>query len=168
MPSVVFICTANRCRSPMAAGILSRLVADREDGAGWRIESAGTWAEPDLPATSLARSVARAHQIDLDGHRARPLTGEMLRAADLILVMTRFHLEALQAEFPDVADRAYLMSQLIGQTFDIPDPVNGTVEDYQVCFDDLTHILAQGFERLTELARHVKPNSFEGPSTDHG
>jgi protein-tyrosine-phosphatase len=73
----------------MAAGILSRLGADRGDGAGWRIESAGTWAEPGLPATSLARSVARAHRIDLDGHRARLLTAEMLRAADLILVMNQ-------------------------------------------------------------------------------
>jgi len=152
----------------MAAGILSRLLADRRDGADWQITSAGTWAEPGLPATSLARSVAQAHQIDLDGHRARPLTADMLRAADLILVMTRFHLEALQAEFPDVADRAYLMSQLIGQTFDIPDPVNGTLKDYQVCFDELTHILTHGFGRLTELARRAKPNSFERPSTDHG
>ena len=159
MPSIIFICTANRCRSPMAAGILSRLTTDRGEDDRWQIESAGTWAAPDLPATALARSVSQAHGIDLSGHRARPLTGSLLHAADVILVMTRFHLEALRAEFPEVAEKTYLISQLIGQSFDIDDPVNGTVDDYQACFDDLSQILSQGYARLKELAQREAPIS---------
>ncbi len=143
----------------MAAAFLKRLVADRGEAEQWQIQSAGTWAIPDLPATSSARLVSQAGGIDLTGHRAQPLTGDMLRAADLILVMTRFHLEALRAEFPEVAGKTYLISQLIGQMFDIDDPVNGTLDDYRACLDDLSRILIQGFTRLKELAQREDPIS---------
>jgi protein-tyrosine phosphatase len=143
----------------MAAALLNRLVTDRGEAEQWQIESAGTWAIPDLPATSSARLVSRACGIDLTSHRARPLTGDMLHAADLILVMTRFHLEALRAEFPEVAGKTYLISQLIGQMFDIDDPVNGTLDDYQACLNDLSRILTQGFARLKELAQREDPIS---------
>lgn len=155
MPSVIFICTANRCRSPMAAGLLRRLVAEQGAGDQWQITSAGTWAAPDLPAMSLARSVCETKGADLHAHRSRLLTAEILQAADVILVMTRFHLEAVRAEFPQLADRLFLLSELIGQRFDIADPINGTLDDYRRSADDIEHILIAGLPRLIELTeRH--------------
>jgi protein-tyrosine-phosphatase len=159
MRSVIFICTANRCRSPMAVGLFARQVAHLNDGREWQISSAGTWAIDDQPATALARIVMGQQGIDLDQHRSRPLNGTMLRAADVILVMTRHHLEAIQAEFPEVANRTFLLSQLIGQTFDIDDPFEGTEEDYRRCADGIERILKEGYARLVELA--------ERPSISH-
>ena len=158
MRHILFICTANQCRSPMAAGLFKQQIELLGDDAQWQVTSAGTWAEDYRPATLLARTAMAEQDIDLNGHRSRMLNGEMLREADIILVMTRHHLEAIRAEFPEVADKTYLISQLIDQTFDIDDPVQGTLDDYRRCAADLKQILTDGYARLVELTDRVVPN----------
>lgn len=96
-------------------------------------------------------------QLDLSGHRSQPVDGDLLRAADIILVMTRNHQEALQAEFPDIAPRTYLLSQLVDRKFDIEDPYGGTLDDYEVCADDIQNVLTNGWARLVELTDRVVP-----------
>jgi protein-tyrosine-phosphatase len=86
------------------------------------------------------------------------LDGDLLRGVDVILVMTRNHLEAICAEFPEVADKTFMISQLIGQTFDIADPVQGTLDDYRRCAADLQKILSDGYTRLAELADRAAGN----------
>ena len=152
MRHILFVCTANQCRSPMAAGLFKQHIARLDQAEQWQVASAGTWAEPDRPATLLARTAMAEKAIDLSGHLSQLLDGELLRDTDVILVMTRHHLEAIRAEFSEVADKTFLLSQLIGQTFDIADPVQGTLDDYRRCANDLQHILAAGFARLTALA----------------
>jgi protein-tyrosine-phosphatase len=152
MRHILFICTANQCRSPMAAGLLKQQIARLGQTEQWQVASAGTWAIPDRPATLLARTAMAEKAIDLSGHLSQSLDGELLRSADVILVMTRQHLEAICAEFPEVAGKTFLLSQLSGQMFDIDDPVQGTIDDYRRCANELQRILADGYARLTELA----------------
>ncbi len=135
----------------MAEGLFKQQIAQLGDGAQWQVASAGTWAEDYRPAMSLACTTMAEQGIDLNGHRSRLLDGAMLQEADIILVMTRHHLEAIRAEFPEIAERTYLMSQLIDQTFDIDDPVQGTLDDYRRCAADLKQILSNGYARLVEL-----------------
>jgi protein-tyrosine-phosphatase len=92
---------------------------------------------------------------DLSAHRSRMLTGEMLHAADVVLVMTRHQQEAICAEFPAESAKVFLLSQLIGQRFDIDDPISGPEEDYRRCADDIQHILRTGYARLAELAKRA-------------
>jgi protein-tyrosine-phosphatase len=152
MRHILFVCTANQCRSPMAAGLFSRQIAHLGEADRWHVSSAGTWAEDQRPATMFARTTMAEQNIDISGHRSRLLDGDLLRGVDVILVMTRHHQEAIRAEFPDVADRTFMISQLIGQTFDITDPVQGTLDDYRRCAADLQQILRDGYNRLAELA----------------
>lgn len=158
--SVLFVCTANQCRSPMAAALLSSLADQRGEADRWLIQSAGTWAEPDRPATQLAQTVMQRRGIALTEHRSRSVTAELLGSVDVVLVMTRHHQEALQAEFPVVQGRILLVSQLIDRKFDIEDPFGGSVDDYELCAADLQNILREGYDRLAEmidqaeLARH--------------
>ncbi|MBI5567425.1 MAG: hypothetical protein HY870_21175 [Chloroflexi bacterium] len=152
MRHILFVCTANQCRSPMAAGWFSRQIAQLGEADRWQVASAGTWAEDQRPATLLARTTMAEQSIDISGHRSRLLDGDLLRAVDVILVMTRHHLEAICAEFPEVANKTLMISQLIGQTFDIADPVQGTLDDYRRCAADLQRILRDGYTRLAELA----------------
>ena len=152
MRYILFVCTANQCRSPMAAGLFNRQIAQLGEADRWHVVSAGTWAEEQRPATLLARTAMAEQNIDLSGHRSRLLDGDLVRGVDVILVMTRHHLEAICAEFPEVADRTFMISQLIGQTFDIADPVQGTLDDYRRCAADLQQILRDGYTRLAELA----------------
>ncbi len=152
MRRVLFVCTANQCRSPMAAGLFRQQIAQLGETDRWQVSSAGTWAENQRPATLFARTAMAERDIDLNGHRSRLLDGELLRTFDVILVMTRNHQEAIRAEFPEVADKTLMISQLIGQTYDIVDPVQGTLDDYRRCAADLQRILTAGYTRLAELA----------------
>src|SRR5512139_3295748 len=95
--SVLLVCTANQCRSPMAEALLKSLAARRGEADRWQIQSAGTWAVPGRPATQLAQVVMRRRSIDMSSHRSRLIDADMLAAASVILVMTRHHLEAIQA-----------------------------------------------------------------------
>ena len=151
MRTILFICTANRCRSPMAEVLLKQQLLRVDDGGGWHVLSAGTWVPAGLPATELAQQVIAQRGLDLSGHRSRPLDGELLQSATVIIVMTRNQLEAIQVEFPETVGKAYLMSQLIGQDYDIEDPYGGSEADYQLCADEIERILADGFARLVEL-----------------
>jgi protein-tyrosine-phosphatase len=139
----------------MAAALLAQIVQQPGANRPWQISSAGTWAIPDLPAMSLSQKVMGQKGIDLSHHRSRRLTAELMKAADVILAMTQYQVEAIRAEFPEAADKTLLISQLIGQAFDIDDPVTGTEEDYRRCANDLAAILTAGYNRLEDLMRRT-------------
>ncbi|HOE35425.1 MAG: low molecular weight protein arginine phosphatase [Chloroflexi bacterium] len=123
MPGVLFVCTANRFRSPLAQVIFQGLLRKMPSAADWRVESAGTWGDPNLPAMPEAVEEARKRNLNLDNHRSRLLTPRMMNQFDLVLVMETGHKEALQAEFPTVSSRIYLLSEVCGGVpFSIPDP----------------------------------------------
>jgi protein-tyrosine-phosphatase len=150
--SVLFVCTANQCRSPMAEALLKALVAQHGETDRWQIQSAGTWAEAGRPATQLSQVVMQQRNLDVSAHRSRPVDAAVLASAAVILVMTRHHQEALQAEFPEAQYRILLLSQLIDRSFDVEDPFGGSVDDYELCATDLQNILSEGYDRLAELA----------------
>ncbi len=155
--SVLFVCTANQCRSPMAEALLKSLVARRGEADRWQIQSAGTWAEPGRPATQLSQVVMRRRKIDLSEHRSRPIDADLLAAASIILVMTRHHQEAIQAEFPATQHKVYLLSQLVDRSFDVEDPYGGSLDDYDLCATDIQNILTDGYDRLVELVERPEP-----------
>lgn len=159
--SILFVCTANQCRSPMAEALLKSLVAQRGEADYWRIQSAGTWAEPGHPVTQLAQTVMRKRAVDLSDHRSHPIDPQLLECASVVLVMTRHHQEALQAEFPATQGKVYLLSQLVGLNFDIEDPYGGSLDEYELCATDLQNILTEGYDRLTELADRAVPARCE-------
>jgi protein-tyrosine-phosphatase len=149
--SVLFICTANQCRSPMAEALLKSLAAQRGEADRWQIRSAGTWADLGRPATQPAQAVLQRRNLDLSDHRSRPLDADLLAEATIVLVMTRHHQESIQIEFPEVSGKIYMLSQLIGRKFDIEDPYGGSLDDYEMCAMDLQNILTNGYDRLVEL-----------------
>lgn len=136
----------------MAAALLKDKVARLGQEGEWEIASAGTWAEPGLPATPLASAEMARRGLDISQHRTRSVDADMLRTAPVALVMTRSHRESLRAEFPESAHKIVLFSELAGQTYDIEDPVGGGARDYQLCADDLARITESGFDRLAALA----------------
>ncbi len=149
--TVLFVCTANQCRSPMAEALLKVLTVQRGEADRWQVQSAGTWAEAGQPATPLAQAVMQRRGIDLSDHRSRLVDADLLAAADVILVMTRHHLEALRAEFPQMQGKILLVSQMAGHNFDIEDPYGGSLDDYELCATDLQNILTDGYEHLAEM-----------------
>jgi protein-tyrosine-phosphatase len=150
-PSVLFVCTANVCRSPMAMGLLRSKLGDH--AAGWRVESAGTWTrDGELAAQKLIIMLAE-RGIDLRSHRSRGVSKELLRSFNLILTMERGHKEALQVEFPQQAGKIHLFSEMVGLVYDIQDPIGGTMEDFRNTLEEVEQILTDGFPRIKQLAQ---------------
>lgn len=155
MPSILFICTANRFRSPLAAAFFRKMMQGSHVAESWKVDSAGTWTIHGLPVLPEVLLVARAYGLDLSRHRSKPVTGELLSAHDLTLVMEAGHSEALHTEFPSLGGRIYLLSQAAeGRTYDIPDLID-SVESMLEIGGNLHELIQTGFENICRLA--VRP-----------
>ena len=153
MPSVLFVCTANQFRSPIAAACFLKHIASEKDAKEWRVESAGTWATEGLRAPGFAARTADSLGLGkLDGHRTRLIGPELLDQFDLVIVMEAGHKEAICAEFPSVCRRVYLLSELVDDLpYDIPDPATPGV-DPAAAGSMIFDLIARGKERILKLA----------------
>jgi protein-tyrosine-phosphatase len=155
MPSVLFICTANRFRSPLAAAILTQVVDELGISASWRIGSAGTWATPGEPALPPVSQAAREFGIDLSGHRSRRVSQRLLSEYDLILVMQASHHEALLTEFPDLQERLYMLSNVVERrSYDIPDSLESEEGILEVS-QELYELIRRGRDYICVLASYL-------------
>lgn len=135
--SILFVCTGNICRSPLAEAQLRDYV--RKQGIGHRLEisSAGTHAIMDNLPTYEAREAGRLFGLDLSGHRARPVDDAIMVENNLVLAMTQRHHAWLRREFPQYKNKIYLAMlfprELDGESpelTDVPDPIGESVEFY--------------------------------------
>jgi protein-tyrosine-phosphatase len=120
---VLFVCTANMCRSPMAEYIFR---AEAGPQCNWRGASSGIAAASGAPASESAVDALRDIGIDLRPHRSQPLTRELVEEADLIVTMTAEHSARVVWRFPDTAPKVRLLTSFLPEKIadeDIPDPV---------------------------------------------
>jgi protein-tyrosine-phosphatase len=155
MPSILFVCTANRIRSPLAEHLLRRMLAARPDqGAAWRVESAGTWTQPGLTVVESAQQVAEELGMDLSDHQSRSIIGVPLETFDLILTMERGQAEAIRAEFPELTPHIMTLGEAAtGYAYDIPDPRGHTYAAVKACAREIQLLLDQGFGEIEERVR---------------
>jgi protein-tyrosine phosphatase len=108
---VLFVCTGNLCRSPMAEASL-RHELEARDCDGIEVASAGTWAAMGEPATDEAIMVCEAQGIDLSQHRSRPLEAEDIDDADLVLGMTSVHFQEIASLVPAARRKTMLLKEI--------------------------------------------------------
>jgi protein-tyrosine phosphatase len=128
---LLFVCTGNTCRSPMAAALASHIF-----GPDIVIESAGIDAFEGEAASPPAVAVMRTRGIDLSGHCARRLTPEMMEAADMIVAMTTAQRALVLRLSPGLADKVYLLSEMAvleDVAANISDPWGGGMDRYEEC-----------------------------------
>lgn len=150
MHSVLLVCTANICRSPMAEALLRARLG--EAAVDWRIESAGTWALDGEQAAPRAIKVLKARGIDLTEHRSRVVNPNMLNQARLVLVMEKGHKEALQVEFPRYASKVFLLREMVGEIADIKDPIGRSTAEFEKTAAELDAIFERGLGVIAQLS----------------
>lgn len=150
--TLLFVCSGNRCRSPLAVAFATDLLARRlgvepEDllGAGYRVESAGTGCLRGQSATPEAEIAAEAYGLDLSAHRSRPLTPTLLEDADEVFVMTADQRRSILEFAPDLGARVKLLDP---GGRDVPDPYGAGAEVYRRTAERIRRILQ---ERLDDL-----------------
>lgn len=149
MPNVIFICTANICRSPMAEKFFQQKLEQRGLTGIYHVTSAGTWAQEGLPADRIVtRIVEDQYGLSLQDHRSKEVNKELLADQDVILVMEKNQREALQIEFAEQAPRIFLLSEMVGQEFDIADPHRQSEQDYQKAAQQIYQIITTGFHEI--------------------
>jgi protein-tyrosine-phosphatase len=145
---LLFVCTGNTCRSPIAAAIATE-VADERGLADLEIGSAGTSAAEGQPASDGAVLVGLERQLDLTTHRARQLTPELVHAADLILVMGPHHLERVEAL--GGGGKAHLLMSYASRGTDeraVTDPFGGDLDVYRSTVEELDAEIRRAVDRL--------------------
>lgn len=133
---VLFVCTGNTCRSPLAESLTKKLLSDRLNctvdelpARGFWVLSAGVAADSGSPASAESCAVAAEFGADLSRHASRPVNPQLLLAADDVIAMTRGHTYALAARYPDTGPTARL---LCGDA-DLDDPIGAGMDVYREC-----------------------------------
>jgi len=145
---ILFVCTGNTCRSPMAAAIARRIAHERalDD---LHLESAGTSAWDGQPASDGSLLVGLERQLDLNEHRSRTITPALIESQDLILTMGPHHRD--QVEGMGGAGKTFLLSSYASHGADdrpISDPFGGDLETYRTTFDELEAAIRKVIDRV--------------------
>ncbi|MGQ9660763.1 MAG: L-threonylcarbamoyladenylate synthase [Kiritimatiellia bacterium] len=132
---IVFVCTGNVCRSPMAEYLFRTKMGNDSE---WDATSAGILAGTGLPPSEAAVTVMSEIGIDLSSHRSRPFTHELANAAELIVVMTSSQREQIRALFPDAGGKVRLLKSFgTASEGDIDDPIGLPVEVYRAVRNEI-------------------------------
>ncbi|WP_100332480.1 low molecular weight protein arginine phosphatase [Bacillus xiapuensis] len=140
---ILFVCTGNTCRSPMAEALLRHRRPD------WSVKSAGIYAASDCPISEQAKLALEEKKIDAE-HISQGISEEILEWADVVLTMTASHRSMLISQFPEAAQKIHVFKQYVrGQQEDVQDPFGGSIEQYRMTRDELEQLMEQLIEKLS-------------------
>jgi len=155
---IMFVCSGNTCRSPMAAGALQVLLEKKRLGK-FDVISSGTGAASDFPATEFAVEASKIWNCDLSEHRSQPVTEELIERADLILAMTPQHIRELMRIKPTAKEKYFLLKNFPDPSPDgdsVDDPIGMPLDYYKETFleigEELGRFLPFLLKRIDETA----------------
>ncbi|WP_251424954.1 low molecular weight protein arginine phosphatase [Veillonella agrestimuris] len=145
--NILFVCTGNTCRSPMAEGITQALAKDM--GLDIKVQSAGLFAAYGAKATEAA-ILAVQSIADISNHESQPLSMKLVNEADIVIGMTEDHKSVLLRQFPFEEAKIKTLSQWGGGNGDVVDPFGGTQEVYNACAQQIYDLVKNGLQSIKE------------------
>jgi protein-tyrosine phosphatase len=156
--TILFVCSGNTCRSPMAEAIAKRVISDKLhvtpeelEKKGISVISAGSFAMPGARATPQAVDAVLSLGGDLSRHRSRPLTVELIHQADRIFTMGQSHQQAVMALVPSAAEKV----SLLDPAGDIDDPIGGDIQLYNQVAGHLRMLIESRVDQSREIVDQV-------------
>lgn len=141
MDKIVFICTGNTCRSPMAEGLFKAM--DGENKTGLKAVSAGVFTVDNLPASEYAITASGELGADISNHKSQVINDSIINDAKYIVCMTASHYDKILEKYPDVNDKLFTLMPA-----DVDDPYGGTLDDYRKCASQIQKGISSIIERL--------------------
>lgn len=148
MKKIIFVCTGNTCRSPMAEKISQKIAKDRN--LNYKIESRGLAVFEAEPANKYAINALETYGISLKNHLAKSFNIDDIERDTLILTMTQQHKKQLLSFYPNIKGSVYGITEFIGETGDIMDPFGKPLEAYNECARQLYKIITKIFDIIKE------------------
>ena len=142
---VIFVCTGNTCRSPMAATIYRSL----ETNSDIKAISRGLVVLFSEPSNPKAEIVLKSHNLELAGHISKPLKQSDIDENTLILTMTEKQKISVIETF-EYTDNVYTIKEFVGETGDVTGPYGGTLLDYEECYVELARLVKKTVYKLNE------------------
>jgi protein-tyrosine-phosphatase len=161
---VLFVCTGNQCRSPMAQALFENLIKHSGDG-DLRADSAGTSVYNIYTPIEEAVVIAQEHGLNITGIRSKPCTAEQINEADLVLTMGKMHQAFIVNTVPSSKDKTFLLTSFGRSTQDpkydteIEDPIGGEPEDYRLCFETLDREVRRVYPLIRRWIRTEPSNA---------
>jgi protein-tyrosine-phosphatase len=144
---ILFVCSGNTCRSPMAEALIKQEAA-RRGITGHSFQSAGLNAVEGGRASKYAVEAMAARGIDIDRRLALQVNSQMVLDADVVLAMTKNQAHTLMEELPQYASRVYTLGEYAGVGGDVEDPYNGSAADYEHAARQIEDYVGRVLDRL--------------------
>lgn len=144
---ILFVCTGNTCRSPMAEGLLKKM-AD-EAGLPVEVQSAGLAAFAGVPAAPEAVEACKEKGVDISSHQSQPLGKTLVMESELIITMTGKHKDMILKKMPALQDKVVLFSEFAeAGAEDVEDPVGQPLEVYRKVLEQMGGYLKKSIEKI--------------------
>lgn len=150
----MFVCTKNQFRSPLAAAILRKELLANRYSSLWQVDSAGSWVKDIAPATPEAIFEAQKRDLDLSGHLSKGIEEIPRSSIDVMFVMELGQKESILLDYPKLENRVYLLSELIGLKFSIPDPYQSS-ESCGTIASEIEELIRPNLKKILSLANQT-------------